>query len=684
MSILSNKLEMEFHRENIDKDFDIYVVSKEKGHHFKSNILDKALVEFKAKSVVYTRGTSWYVLFGKNELDSIKFKKLLEDEEPECIINKIDIMQEKSIYPNVLAQLLFNTLAAPARKDLTFNNVTGKLYYFRDAFMKRKGKTFYALEVKLSFQRFLALKVKTFSCIKYVRYKKNDAKYLFDEKSGRFRKQLRNDKVDDSKLYVEKAFNPEKKNNVHFLDFDSYEKFCNSKVGVYVEFMEDVQEVLSDYITVKFGGYEEYYNYSIADDNFENQDYGKLLREKGVCIIDEVNDEKSKQLLEQIRYELETEKDYQVQSFCNCVINRAYVIRIIHEEEYYKKQGIYDPHEDADKYGIVQHMTIEKYKPGEILGSALKKVVQELLIKKDIMEGKFSTVNWDVTDQDLKFVKGESYWVEEGNKKEKYYRYCRIKVQPEGTFTIDKYNSYDFTEDEEWNLIDETYKKYDQDWKDRDVEGIVYYDCQNMNVIMRTEQTTLPNLFKVSAALKLSNKENLVNVKVLKDALREFKANDERNGNSDEMQKIEMLLNECKMEDIKIKDILDVVGMRNKKMQAFNEYLCQTRGILLHMAPKTNAHKEEYFNAVLDIKHFYSEDKEKLYYFVGTKNKSLQMSLNNACVLREVVATGGEIIIDDLMKLLAVEFVRNGQYTVVPFVFKYINEVMEKERKKRE
>ena len=95
--------------------------------------------------------------------------------------------------------------------------------------MKRKGKTFYALEVKLSFQGFLALKVKTFSCIKYVRYKKNDAKYLFDEKSGRFRKQLKNDKVDDSKLYVEKAFNPEKKNNVHFLDFDSYEKFCNSK-----------------------------------------------------------------------------------------------------------------------------------------------------------------------------------------------------------------------------------------------------------------------------------------------------------------------------------------------------------------------------------------------------------------------------------------------------------------------
>ena len=44
-----------------------------------------------------------------------------------------------------------------------------------------------------------------------------------------------------------------------------------------------------------------------------------------------------------------------------------------------------------------------------------------------------------------------------------------------------------------------------------------------MNVIMRTEQTTLPNLFKLGNALKLSDKENVVNVAVIKETLDEFK-----------------------------------------------------------------------------------------------------------------------------------------------------------------
>ena len=36
MSILSNKLEVEFNRENIDRDFDVYMISKESG-----NVVDK-------------------------------------------------------------------------------------------------------------------------------------------------------------------------------------------------------------------------------------------------------------------------------------------------------------------------------------------------------------------------------------------------------------------------------------------------------------------------------------------------------------------------------------------------------------------------------------------------------------------------------------------------------------------
>lgn len=81
----------------------------------------------------------------------------------------------------------------------------------------------------------------------------------------------------------------------------------------------------------------------------------------------------------------------------------------------------------------------------------------------------------------------------------------------------------------------------------------------------------------------------------------------------------------------------------------------------------------EYFAAVLDIKYF--EKNDKYYYFVGTAEKMLQQSIHNACLLREVISLGKKIDMQELLKLMAVEFVRNGQYTVLPFPFKYLSEI---------
>lgn len=111
-------------------------------------------------------------------------------------------------------------------------------------------------------------------------------------------------------------------------------------------------------------------------------------------------------------------------------------------------------------------------------------------------------------------------------------------------------------------------------------------------------------------------------------------------------------------------------------MGEFNKYLFQTRGLLLHPTPKNKEVREDYFGAVLDVKYFY--ESEKLYYFVGTKSKDLKWSLHNACLLREVQSTGDEIFFEKVFRLLTVEFVRNGWYTVIPFSFKYLNEYIKK------
>ena len=42
--------------------------------------------------------------------------------------------------------------------------------------------------------------------------------------------------------------------------------------------------------------------------------------------------------------------------------------------------------------------------------------------------------------------------------------------------------------------------------------------------------------------------------------------------------------------------------------------------------------------------------------------------------MRKVVSLGDEIEYEELLPLMVVEFVRNNQYTVLPFPYKYLRE----------
>lgn len=666
--IYCNKINYDFNRENIDRDFDIFRVSKEKGNYFKSNILDISSQDFLAKSVVYNWGNEWYVMFDKGTANYTSFKAALELEDPESIINKVDITQSKSIYDNVLAQLLFNTLGSPTTKEMKFNNISGKLYYFREVFMKKN--TFFAILVSLSKDGYLKLSVKTFSLSSKVKSNKG-TKYLFDKKSARFRKKLADDNVTDEEIYVDRSINPNKKNGIDFLNFSSYQNFRNCKVGIYFEFLEDVREHLKDYIKVEFGTYTDYKNLDVADNAFEEKEYGKFLKQKGVCIIDEEKDAESIAMTKLLKDKILA--IYGVECIVNRYLDDAYVISIIHNKEYYEKNNLSDKYENSKRYSIAQHATIEdfKLKSDENEDAALKKIIQELLIKGDIFDKKLSLVSWG-EKHTIKFVCGEAYWKYIGEKNKKFYKFYRMSVSKGGLLKFDFWDSQEFTEDDEWIEIYDTYEKYNSEYKNRNIEGLVYYDKSNINVIMKTEQTTLPKIDTLARALKLSDKDGFVNVEIIIEALKEFA---EQSGSKEmpaELSNLYLVLNEINIKEITIGEILEIINIRKKVVKEFNSYLYQTRGILLHPTPKVKEIKEEYFGSLMDIKYFYNYD--KLYYFVGTKSTSLNLSLHNACLIREVASTGGEIFFEQLMKLLAVEFVRNGQYTVLPFPFKYLNE----------
>lgn len=69
------------------------------------------------------------------------------------------------------------------------------------------------------------------------------------------------------------------------------------------------------------------------------------------------------------------------------------------------------------------------------------------------------------------------------------------------------------------------------------------------------------------------------------------------------------------------------------------------------------------------------DDGHTFEYYVGAKSK--RISYPNACCIRKVVSLGDKLEYEEMLPLMAVDFVRNNQYTVLPFPYKYLREYIE-------
>lgn len=83
--------------------------------------------------------------------------------------------------------------------------------------------------------------------------------------------------------------------------------------------------------------------------------------------------------------------------------------------------------------------------------------------------------------------------------------------------------------------------------------------------------------------------------------------------------------------------------------------------------------REKLFSAVTDIKLF--EKGGSKYYFVGIIGEGMRTNINTAANIRKIEGyKNSSIRFDDMLQLMSVVFVRNGQLTVLPFPFKYLRE----------
>lgn len=698
--MLTNRINVTYNMENIDADFDVFRVEKANKDYYKYNILDSAVYEFKAAAVQWTFGATALVLFRKGEVTEQQFKESIMKEYEDVKIQKIDLFDSEQCsncfyFENrLLAQLLINSMRTPKHEAFMYNNLTGKLFY-HDPSWKHKDK----LTGKVNFIRFLEIVIDPgmYLNLEHKTFKRYDREsnglYVIDSKTGEFRKKL---KTDTNVITYKEGSLPHNHFRVDNFDITDITHFRKSKMGVMEQFLRDVNDNLSKYISIDIVEREDAQQFDIS--NLEKKgiselEYGEMLQKKGVVIVDENDSEISKDIVSKLQEELE--KYYHVKAAVGNLSGDAYNIRIIHDGEYYAENEMHDPHSDNLKGYIVQHITeeAEHFTNTKGISPDIKKIVQELIIKGDVRERMISIFDWKRLDsgKDWTFVLrkkiktkfGENVeHMNFGNKKAfNYYNYYRLKIDGNGKMEFDAFCDSNQSETEEWNKICYAYDFVEDKHHgvQNHVEGLMYSNIDNIHAILLTREKTLPNISALMDTLIETDAKERVSKEILLKAINDFETEYIAAGEIISEWKNKLSV---ETEMITKKSIKKILNMKSGTASKFNRFLHQKYGIWIDGELRKGEFEYLYqIGNLLNIKYDYNEndylDGRAFVYYVGAKGNNKKTKYPNACCMRKVISLGETLEYEEALPLMTVEFVRNSQFTVLPFPFKYLREYIE-------
>lgn len=733
--IFTNNLDVKLNRINIEKDFSIFKITTP-NNAYKTNVLDLPAEQFKARSVFYDYGNRWFIMFKKNIVSINELRTEICKLNVDSIVKNVNLSNpdknsSESILDYELAQLLVNSLQNGQSDFFEYNNITGKLFYNPEQFTNTE--TFKLLQLRFYLPNKnkpnkMALEANgvTFSDynkLKELNVKNINPNYVLDTKTNQLRKRIHKDYGTHCLFCDNKALQRKGSHITKFLNLDNdYSKFLSSKCGMISTFFADVKEKLHDYIEIEQVPIFKYVDNNQKILNYENKDYAAFISKYGLCLVNEAKETftESSNKIELIKNELRKEP-FQLKEFYDNRQSGKLIIEMIHEKDsdyYAKKEDIESPslfpefNKPKDQHNlytseeVIQHVTVENFdiqdpskeglsqKQIDLIESnnkaMIKNIIQELMIKQDLHDKKINTVNWKESKK-WNFVicgTGKEKWVE--NKKVYTYMFYKMTVNEDGTFAIESKSSNIFPEDEEWQSIFAIFQMYNKQ-KFSNVECIIYSDLDNINVIYKTKQFTLPNINELSSRLLLANSNTPINKNLLIDSIQEFKtffpiseslnkafsimiSNINKN-NETEIKNSDLRLYEKNGKKLSIKP---------KTIRPFIEYFYNKTNelgipILLHAEQKTETNKKIFFNSLIGVKSTVLDGTFK--YFVGKKENGIKQSVATSCVIRDVIPwnhdmpdSNGTILFNEFSHMLTVEFVRNGQYTVSPFPVKYLKE----------
>lgn len=672
--IPTNQLQITFDHEAIANDFVILEAKRDSGDYRNSLVPDLALQVGCALAVVYTYGDCCYILYDRKKADRNRLKAALEGEADDIRLREVPSTAFVPKHAYLLAQLLCNALPALGADGKMYHNLTGKLYRWDSSWRRGRREVPYclwALRIQLTWDNCVKLSVVTFRPADRKKIKRGEAQYLFDKQSGCLRRLVREDPNRDVPRFVIGNPDPDKKNTVSFLEFGSIEAFRSSRVGVLWTFLTDVSSQLAPYLTFSIQPLQEEVRLGerVADPKMKG--IRARLREVPIYLENTVGDDASAALTAKLCRQLDRYSGISLQEGTAGAGDALF--RIVHNRDFYAACPEQDPHQQAPAHCAVQHLTVEDFQFKGADGTekkedaALRKALQEMAVKLDILHGRLTCYDWAALGYDVpvNFV----IIPEETKGKDKLTHYRRLQILPDGTLQFCQWQEQPFWEDPEKEKIAAAFRRTNGQL-DFDVEGLIYMSADDIQIIRRTERYTLPDMEKLQTLLSSSWDGEMLEVAPILAIARSFLPAVEQKDRK-HLEKICSDLAALPPETAG-KEIRKCLKLRSSIGRRVNEQIFDQTGMLIGNELKRRKNLEALMGGTLGICLFSQNGAQ--YYYGGYRAQSLFYSLARACRIRKVTATGGAPHFEKYLPLLEVDFVRASAWTVLPFPFKYLRE----------
>ncbi len=139
--------------------------------------------------------------------------------------------------------------------------------------------------------------------------------------------------------------------------------------------------------------------------------------------------------------------------------------------------------------------------------AALRKVIEEMAIKRDILHGRITCYDWAALGYEVPV----NFVIANRQAKDKPICYRRLRVLPDGALQFSQWQDQPFWEDIEQEKIAAAFQNK-KGKLDSAVEGLVYEDPEDIHTIRRTEQYTLPQMDKLQDLLISTRDEEWLDV----------------------------------------------------------------------------------------------------------------------------------------------------------------------------